>query len=176
VAVAPALRPFEFALPDAATGGARFLLGARVVAGVAIVVHRIAAAHQRRADVGNAAGRTDRQRAVIAVLPARAATDAALRDQRGEAFFRRLSAGPCARLSVAAGLRQFGCVDAGKADALALCDQRVAIDDADGDSHARDDGRGRVRGNSTRLAAGQERRGGHERHQRDDAAIAAQNI
>lgn len=138
----PVLRPLEGAAPEPAASGASFLLGGGIAAAGTAIIDGVALAHQRFAEIGHRSGRADRECTAIAVAALRPARHIVPRGQRRKPFLGRAPAGPFARLAVAAGLRQFRCIDTGKPDLFVSGAQGIAIDHGD----AQDAGRTRRAG------------------------------
>ena len=90
--MAPDLGAFESAAPDATACVARFSLGVEILVRVSPVIHRIAIAHERFAEIGNLAGRAGRERAAIAVSALGDAGNLPVRDKRDQPRSRRTPA------------------------------------------------------------------------------------
>src|SRR5262245_5130147 len=103
------------------------MLGSRISAGVESVVHRVAFAHKRFADIRNTAGGADGKGAAVTIMAVGSA-DSTLGNELCKPCFRCSPALPSPALGVAAGLMQLRSVNADQADFFAADLQGVAID------------------------------------------------
>src|SRR5262245_3742946 len=106
------------------------MLGSRISAGVESVVHRVAFAHKRFADIRNTAGGADGKGAAVTIMAVGSA-DSTLGNELCKPCFRCSPALPSPALGVAAGLMQIRSVNADQADFFAADLQGVAIDHLD---------------------------------------------
>ena len=121
VAPPPVLRLLEFALPESAASRLRVTLGSGISIRAQREVDRVALAHEHFADIRSIAGRTDGERAAIAIFAMRCARNVAFGNKLSEPRSGCPAALPSVALRVAAGLAKLWSVDPNQPDLFAAC-------------------------------------------------------